>query len=112
MSNVNFLFKGQTISVQCKNDEKMKEIFQSFCSKIEIDINNYIYLNGEKIINFDSKLDEIGEISGSSILVLDKLNKSIINDAKSLVQSKDVFLVIIVAQNITNFLTMTMITRL
>ena len=90
MSNVNFLFNGQTISVQCKNEEKMKEIFQSFCSKIGIDINNYIYLNGGKIINFDSKLDELGEISGNSILVLDKLNKSIINNAKSLVQSKDV----------------------
>jgi len=90
MSNVNFSFNGQIITVQGKKDEKMREICQSFGSKIGIDINKYIYLNGGKIINFDSKLKELGEINDSSILVIDKLTESTKNDAKSLVQSKEV----------------------
>jgi hypothetical protein len=90
MSTVNFAFNGQIISVQCTKDEKMKEICQSFGSKTGVDINKYIYLNGGKLINFDSKLEELGQINGSPILVIDKLSKSDNNDAKSLVQSKDV----------------------
>ena len=90
MSTINFAFNGQIISVQCTKGEKMKEICQSFGSKTGIDINKYIYLNGGKVINFDSKLEELGQMNGNNILVIDKLSESMKKDDKSLVQSKDV----------------------
>ena len=90
MSNVNFAFNGQIISVQGLKDEKMKEICQSFGSKMGVDINKYLFLNGGNLINLDSKLGELGKINGNSILVVDKSTPNIFDDSKSLVQSKDV----------------------
>jgi len=49
---VNFNYKGETISVQCSLNEKMKEIIQNFCSKVGVDKNEIICLYG------GSKLDE------------------------------------------------------
>ena len=93
MSNVNFAFNGQTITVQCKKNEKMKEICQKFGAKTGIDINKYYYLNGGKLINLESNFEDItGEINGKNILVIDKLDSNINkeDDFKSLVKSKDV----------------------
>ena len=61
MSEVDYIYKTITTTIKCSKNEKMKDIFQKFVSKVNIDINsvNFLYegnqikedLTFEKILN-------------------------------------------------------------
>ena len=46
------------IKIQCKTEEKMKDISQRFAIKIEKNMESYIYLYGGGHINFELKYEE------------------------------------------------------
>ena len=56
---INFLFKGETIKIQCTRDEYMKNIFQRFLIKLNQDIKDVYYLFEGTIINKELKLEQI-----------------------------------------------------
>ena len=59
MMKVNFIYKGQIIPVQCNKNVKMKEIFEKFEIKANLENNSVFYLyNGNKL-DKDMKLEEI-----------------------------------------------------
>ena len=59
MMKVNFIYKGQIIPVQCTKNVKMKEIFEKFEIKANLENNSVFYLyNGNKL-DKDMKLEEI-----------------------------------------------------
>ena len=58
MSKVNFVFGGIEIIIQCKKDEKMKDICQRYVNKIEKNINSLIFLYGGKQLNFNLSFNE------------------------------------------------------
>ena len=72
MMKVNFIYKGQIIPVQCNKNVKMKEIFDKFEIKANLENNSVYYLyNGNKI-NKELKLEEIikeDDINSINILV-------------------------------------------
>ena len=59
MMKVNFIYESQIISLQCTKNAKMKEIFEKFEIKTNIENNSVYYLyNGNKL-DKDMKLEEI-----------------------------------------------------
>ena len=55
MSEINaiFILDCVEINIQCKNEEKMKDICQRFANKIKKNMNSYIYIYGGGQINFE-----------------------------------------------------------
>jgi len=43
MAEIIFLYEGQNIKIQCYKNEKMKDIFNKFIKKVQIDDNNSVY---------------------------------------------------------------------
>ena len=56
---VNFHFQGNIIPIQCKQNEKIKEIYQKFGLKIQNDINSLQFLYNGTIINDKKILEEL-----------------------------------------------------
>ena len=77
MSEVNAIFTLNCvdIKVQCKSNEKMKDICQRFATKIDKDMNSYIYLYGGTQLHFELTFEEHLQVKGSkemAILVFKK----------------------------------------
>ena len=51
MAEAIFTYEGHEIKIQCKLNEKMKEICDKFVNKIGKDINSIIFLYNSEIIN-------------------------------------------------------------
>ena len=62
MSKVIFLLDGLEIIIQCSKDEKIKNIFQRYADRINININSLIFLYDGKPINFDLSFNEQANI--------------------------------------------------
>ena len=58
MSEVIFEFEGREVIIQCKKDEKMKDICQRYVNKIDRNINSLIFLYGGKQLNFNLNFNE------------------------------------------------------
>ena len=58
MSKVIFDFEGREVIIQCKKDEKMKDICQRYVNKINRTINSLIFLYGGKQLNFNLNFNE------------------------------------------------------
>ena len=59
MSNINliFIFKGNIIALQCQVTEKLKDVFQRFANKIEIDVIYLdFYFNSMRLVPCDKTL--------------------------------------------------------
>ena len=82
MAEVIFVYKGQKTIIQCLKEDKISDICLKFTSKINININNIIFLYNGKIINMELKYNEIAnKIDNNSnimnIIVYDKENNGI-----------------------------------
>ena len=61
---VNFTYDSDTITIQCKNDEKMSEIIEKYGKLAKININEVFFLyNGVQIDNKELRYEEIISIS-------------------------------------------------
>ena len=72
MSEVNAIFTLNCvdIKVQCKSNEKMKDICQRFATKIDKDMNSYIYLYGGTQLHFELTFEEHLQVKGSKEMVI------------------------------------------
>ena len=59
MAEVVFMYEGNTIAIQCNENQKMKEICSKFCNKINIDLNSLHFLYGGNLLNTNKKMNEI-----------------------------------------------------
>ena len=57
-SIVIFKYESSVISIQCSKKEKMEIIIQKFCSKIQKNIDDFIYLYGGDQVNFKLAFEE------------------------------------------------------
>ena len=58
MSEIVFFFKQSEILIQCSEDEKLKDIFMRFSSKVKVDYNNMIFIHNGSKINEDLSYKE------------------------------------------------------
>ena len=90
--NIIFIYKGEKAKIQCNPQEKMKDIFKKYESKIGVDITNLFFIyNGNKI-NEELKFEEIINSSDIkentiNILVFEK-NEQI--KKENIIKSKEV----------------------
>ena len=68
MAEVIFKYNGIDTLIQCKIEDKFKEITKKYCNKIEIDINNLIFIYGGQILNLELGFKEVAN-------QIDKQNK-------------------------------------
>ena len=59
MSIVNFLYKGTETTIQCQENEKMKEICNKFGLKIKVDMKNIYFLYNGNIIDLELEYKDI-----------------------------------------------------
>ena len=79
-----FNYNGIKTTIQCFIDEKMSIVCEKFERKVGLDLTeNYYYLYNGNIINKDLKfakiVNEIDKKSRTMNIVVDKLNRAIIN---------------------------------
>ena len=59
MNKVIFNYENQNIEIQCKSEDKIEKIFQSFGQKINVDFGELIFYYNGSIINPEFKLNQI-----------------------------------------------------
>jgi len=69
MSEVIFSFEGNRITIQSNDNQKMKDICNNLCSKINAEIDSLLFLYGGNKLNLDAKLNEITKESTINVLV-------------------------------------------
>ena len=94
MAKVIFNFKGIDTIIQCKIEDKFKDICQKFCAKSQKNIKDLIFLYGGKILNLELKFNKVANQIDKqnlkmNILVYDK-NSEIINENEGIIKSRDI----------------------
>ena len=84
MANVtlNFIFKGGQISIQCKDNELMKNIFERYSIKIDENIQNLFFLYKGQNIDKNKKLNEYLKNEKLITILVDEINNSFIKEKK------------------------------
>ena len=85
MSKTTFLFNTKEITIQCTNEELMKDICQKFANKVKIDVNNLLFIyNGNQInkeLTFEEQANSFDKIRNQiNVLVSENFNKDNINN--------------------------------
>ena len=93
MAEVIFKYNGIDTLIQCKIEDKFKEITKKFCNKIEIDINDLIFIYEGEILNLELEFKEVAnqidkENKKMNISVYDK-DPNIIEEER-IIKSKDI----------------------
>lgn len=57
-ANVNFNFEGRNVTIQCSQNEKMRDICQRYGTKIGINHNSLLFLYGGNQLNFNLSFNE------------------------------------------------------
>ena len=83
--NVIFTYNGQKTIIQCMKTDKMRNIFEKYNSKVELDkTKNYYYLyNGDKIneeLKYEELVSDIDKNENEIKILVIEENKEIIND--------------------------------
>ena len=75
MATIIFIFNGISTSIQCSKDQKMKDICDKYCNKINTNINTLIFLYGGNQLNLDKKYEEYTKENKITILVYKNENE-------------------------------------
>ena len=59
MMQIEFIYKGRLINVQCNEEEKLKNIYTRICSKIELDINKVYFIYNGSLLNEEFTIESV-----------------------------------------------------
>ena len=48
-----FIFNGANLTIQCTTNDKMRDICQNFSTKINKDMNSFVFLYGGNLVNLE-----------------------------------------------------------
>ena len=57
-ANTSFTFDGVDMTIPCSIKDKMRDICQKYCTKIEKNINSLVFLYGGSLLNFDLSFEQ------------------------------------------------------
>ena len=88
---LDFIYQGNSIKVQSKRSEYMKDIFKRYLIKINKDVSEVYFLcNGSKI-NAELKLEEINNRDNEIKILVNNINdKNINNKENALKENEDI----------------------
>ena len=82
--NLDFIYQGNTIRIQCKRNEYMKDIFKGYLIKINKEINEvYFVCNGSKI-NAELKLEDINNKDNEIKILVNNIDDKNIENKKNI----------------------------
>ena len=64
-----FIYESISTGIQCLKEQKMKNICDKYCNKININIKSLIFLFGGTNLNMDKKFEEYSKENTMTILV-------------------------------------------
>ena len=64
-ANVNFTLDGVPLSIQCNENDVMKDICQKYANKIQRNINTLVFLYGGNELNLNLKFKDVIIVKGS-----------------------------------------------
>ena len=92
MSKAIFNYDGTTTHIQCKPNETMKDICNSFCKKANIDINSIYFLyGGDKLkeeLTFEENLNNDDKKRNEMNIIVNKINSD--GNNNFMIKSKDI----------------------
>ena len=92
MAEINFTYIGRETLIQCKNEDKLKDICEQFCTKQQKDIDKLIFIYSGEVLNLEFTLKDVinktdKENKKMNVLVYDR-NTTNINER--IIKSKDI----------------------
>ena len=75
MATTFYIFNGISTSIQCSKNQKMKEICDKYCIKINTNINSLLFLYGGNQLNLDKKYEDYTKENKITILVYKNENE-------------------------------------
>ena len=59
--NIIFVYQGNSVPVQCKSSDKLKDIYIKFCNKVQKSPNDLkFYLNSREVPSCEKNLEQLG----------------------------------------------------
>ena len=93
-SQVTFYFKGVKILIQCNDKDKIKNIFNKFALKSQVNKDSIYFLYGGNIINEELTLDElynpIDKKEKKITILVNEMNNVILDDKRGIIKSKEI----------------------
>ena len=103
MATTVYIFNGISTSIQCSKNQKMKEICDKFCSKINTNINSLVFLYGGNKLDLDKKYEDYTKENKITILVYKNENE-VCPKCGKLIDSKKIDNLILSNNNINSTL--------
>ena len=75
MAEVVFIYEGNSITIQCNKNQKIKDICINLSNKINLNINSLIFLYGGNKLNLNKTFNEITKENKINILVYKNENE-------------------------------------
>ena len=78
MASVIFSYDGRESTIQCKSQDKMRDVCEKFVSKINVDINQIYFISGGNQLNLELTFNQLANTINKNsneikILVSDKI---------------------------------------
>ena len=80
MTEAEFVFEGQSINIQCNENQKMIDICNKLCIKIKVELKKLIFLFGGNLLNLEKTFNEVTKEKKINILVYRQENKEYLDD--------------------------------
>ena len=103
MSEVVFIYEDQSIIIRSNINQKVKDICQNFCNRINIDMDSLKFLFGDNILNKEKKLKEITNENKITIYV-NKNEDKFCSECGRILNNKEIDEMILLNNNINNSL--------
>ena len=84
------IYQGNTIKIQSKRNECMKDIFKRYLTQINKDINEVYFMHNGKRIKEELKLEEINNKDNKIEILVYNINDKNIGNKEVLNQNKDI----------------------
>ena len=59
MAEITFVYNGAVTTLQCKINDKLRDICEKFCIKVQTDINKLIFIYGGEILELELAINQI-----------------------------------------------------
>ena len=76
MSEVEFIYKGKSVIIQCDSKEKMIDICNRFRTKTQLNLNNLYFISNGNKINLESQFDQINQGNNKATILVNNFNET------------------------------------
>ena len=94
MAEAIFNYNGINTIIQCKENERVKNICDKFCMKLQKDINKLIFIYGGELLklelDFNQVVNQIDKDKNKINILVYDTNSTVINEDKKIKKSKDI----------------------